>query len=295
MAGQKPGQERRTYIKRIYGEGEAKKFWVDVEVIGDATLDGAQFPGLDYGNMPLRTELTLDNRRNRASADERENTGRAKSDTKITMTVKGSGGGEDGPVVTLKATDTIHFSSKGGGRVRRTFVNGRLGKGKGGEKPTSERINSTVRIQCNNIDEEFLKEDPDDKGSKKKTLPPSNARDYKKAVKDSDDEQSIYLDVNIVTRWKSFRGRTTQYQDIGFNKLWGDAVSVDLPGAKPSTGKDVEAAVLDPYQSIINFGPDTLAVEFEASKPPGLDPGGPQLPGDVGPDVPVGPVPAPPP
>ena len=59
-----------------------------------------------------------------------------------------------------------------------------------------------------------------------------------------------------------------------FRQAVGQQISTKLPGTNPSE-KDAEHIVIDPYSAIINFGPDTLAVEFHegagpaADKPPG--------------------------
>jgi len=243
----KKEKERLTRIKRIYGEDDdSKKWWVDIEVIDNATLGGAQWPGLEHGRQPLDTIIMPDNRRDR--------TGRIKGKVRVGMNVLKP---DEEPFVELKCTDRIEFSTKGGQRVQRFFKNTRVKAGS--DSPDVRRV-INLRVQCNNIDEEYMIEDPDD--SQGYMFPQPDPKKYRKSVYDTDDEQSVWLDVQIPIGFLASRGLTLSWQRVEWARFWKDNPTIRLPGIQASPKEAKDPIVLDPYQAIVNFGPDSLAVEF---------------------------------
>jgi hypothetical protein len=127
-------------------------------------------------------------------------------------------------------------------------------------------------------------------------VPPPKPNDYKKAVRKSKDGSTLYLDVCIPKDFKTQRGGAQQ--GIKTKKVWQKG-KVDLPpnkakedkggtstsdgggggsGTEPEPAADVLSPnpkgpfiKLDPYQVPVNFGPDSLAVEFFDGAGPGIE------------------------
>lgn len=136
-----------------------------------------------------------------------------------------------------------------------------------GGVPNTCRKGQKWRIQFNNIDDEFLSDGQ----------PPDVPKEYREAVTKTKDTAPLFLHVEVPESATMMRGKGLGRVHVRFQQFWQDG-KIKLPGAKPSGGgkESKEPHIrLDPYQVIVNFGPDGLAVEIKASgNPSGSDSGG---------------------
>ena len=252
MASEKD-KKKRTHIQRVYSAD--KNYWIDIEVLDVATFYGRQFPGQVRGNQASETTVKLNNTPGKTG-------GRTKGFVKVVMVPPKKGDDpENAPTIMVPVTQSMEMTVKNKEKLTRRLSNGRSNTTpdrKQQEPGQHLRQIVGLAIASNSIDEDLLKETED--GGK---APPSNPRDYREAVRQSDDEASIQLNVAIPYRYFTKRGSGGGHQEVGNRKMWGDNISVNLPGCVPADEKKLkELVVLDPFKSIINFGPDSLAVEF---------------------------------
>lgn len=252
-------EERSTYIVRVWGEGDNEDFWIDLEVMEETSFDGVQFPGLDLGNQALQTTLKL--QKGAKDQDTRETT-----DVRVIMVPH-----DEKSYVNLKAIDYIEMQSKNDEKLERYFNNSApKTTPEGGLVGNRSRQNVLIRLACNNIDDEFLEEDKD-RGDRPQ--PPADPAEYLKAVKQSKDQAELWLDVRVIDNYSMERGSQIGAQRVKWH-LEGTnpkaSLALKMPGVAESP-KDAKLFVtLDPYQTVVNFGPDGLAVEFgdKAGDPP---------------------------
>jgi hypothetical protein len=231
---------RKTRIVRAYGE--TNKYWVDLEVLERGTFDGVQWEGPDQGNLYQETILYTD-------ANVTGNKGSDQVEIELTPT-QASGkpypGADSKVIVNTKHSSTVDSRNA----VERTFensVNNQL------------REEQLCKVHFNLIDDDLLDKDGN---------PPSDPKDYMKAIKETDDGSELELKVALPSKYFMNRNRNFNQQDI--NQLDTFTGSIHLKGAQagvdpPKAGalKPIDRFVrLDPYQVVINFGPDGLAVEF---------------------------------
>jgi len=220
-------RKRKTRIVRVFADDQ--NFWVDLEVLDDGTFDGKQFKGPDTGNQQQMTLLRMDD-------------------------LFSGNVGSDGVQIDLlpgldmtAVIETLEFASfmtRQGQKVTRKFVNT--------TEKNDTRKNHLRRIRSNYISKEFLNDDGE---------PPENPKDYRDAVSATKDSPGLYLDVYIPKSFVLRRAKGYPEQDIKFEGAWGGGV-VNLPGSKTSSDPDRDHVQLDPYQVVINFGPDSLAAVF---------------------------------
>lgn len=217
---------RKTKIVRV-GDQDA---YVDLEVLTDAAFKGAQWQGPDKGNQHQETILGL--------AEDLIGTGG--DGVTVDMAIG------NGDVVTIHTKGSALFKTWFG-RVERSFSN----TDKNGCRDDHKR-----RLQFNFIDDEFLKEDG---------KPPDKAKEYKEAVDRTKDNVKLWLDVYIPKKVTLRRAKGNNLVAIECQNVWGSG-NVSLPGSSDKTDPKGEHLRLDPYQAAINFGPDGLAVEFNAGR-----------------------------
>jgi hypothetical protein len=231
-------KERKTRIVRAYSDNN--KYWVDLEVLERGTFSGVQWPGADQGNQHQETILYT----------EKEVTGNKGVDQiEIDLTPMKDGQPYPGAdsKVKVKTKGSSAVDSRNG--VKRTFDNSQDNQG---------RREQFCKIQFNHIDDDLL----DDDGN-----PPEDPKDYMKAVKDTDDGSELALNVALPSKYLMDRNRGFNQQII--NQIDTFSGAINLKGAesgvsptKSSGGPADKFVRLDPYQVVINFGPDGLAVEF---------------------------------
>lgn len=288
-------KKRRTSIIRVWSTGEGNEdSWVDLECLESVTMSGAQFPHLfGSGNYPSDTTMTLDHTPGRGG-------NREESIAKIQMDPK-----EEKYFVEVPVIQSTILNTPGCETLTRTFFNGREnstcepspnkhaastpnGPGGppvgqppdqnnplapppsgGGGDPDRKRIQVGLRIVSNNIDDDLLVESNDPK----RKAPPSNPKTYIEKVRQTDDEGSVYLSVYMPFGVYMSRGKTSAHQEMQFASLWFADTGLAIPGAEKSDKGDTHV-VIDPYRAIVNFGPDSLAVEFGDGEgdAPGFEP-----------------------
>lgn len=181
---------------------------------------------------------------------------RARSNDLDVTALEGEGDGPPAITPPVSPTDPENQPKGGGGAASQST----------GEKPNFCRQGQKWRIQFNNIDDDLL-----DGGQ-----PPSVPKEYKQAVSKSADNAPLFLHVEVATEATMMRGKGLGRVHVKFQDFWKDG-KIDLPGAKSSGGgkESKEPHIrLDPYQVIINFGPDGLAVELDGTGNPSGSSGG---------------------
>ena len=183
----KEEKKRRSHVVRVWGQGEGnEQFWVDLEVIDRATFSGSTFPGFFGGNQPADTILYLDHTPGMAGNRERSFAKVSMDPTKKT---------EDHVMVPV--IETCLLVIQRGEKLERRFINGRENSTTDSDEKMGKRIQAGVQITSNNIDEDFLSEPAEGTGSKDQKAPPSDPKKYIEAVRKSDSEASLYLNVYI--------------------------------------------------------------------------------------------------
>lgn len=243
--------ERSTYIVRVWGQGDNADFWIDLEVMEGTLFDGRQFPGLDFGNQALHTTLRLQKGA--------KNQGyRRTSDVIVVMVPR-----TPENYVTLQAVDYVLMLTKNNETLERFFNNTPPSTAGNLEKlGNQDREYVLIRLASNNIDDEFLEVDKD-RGDGPQ--PPADPAKYLKAVKKTRDKTDLWLDIRIVDNYSMDRGSTYAAQRVVWH-LEGTnekaSLALKMPGVAKAP-KDARLFVtLDPYQTVVNFGPGGLAVEF---------------------------------
>jgi hypothetical protein len=263
---EKRNKLRLTHVVRVWGMTPgSEKFWVDLEVIDRMTFSGSQYPGLMQGNQSQDTTIFLDHTPGRGG-------NREKSYARVDMDPEKDPKKKTDDHVMVPAIDATLFRIINGEHLRREFINGRSNIA-GPDTPEGEmrRVQVGLRIASNNIDEEFLVVPGAEStgGNEEQLAPPSNTKKYVEAVRQSDDEASLWLDVWIPYQFFTARGTDHDFQAISAVKMWADEprITLRLPGVQPSNPKD-QHVLIDPYSAIVNFGPDTLPVEFHEGEGP---------------------------
>jgi hypothetical protein len=231
---------RKTIIKRRWDQN--RHFWVDVEILQSGAFDGKQWKGPDKGNQADHTILRL-------AEDLTENAG--EDVVHVTMLPE-----DEEDSVELHTQRTVRLESRSHQIVNREWVN--LQPNQGGENC---RTVFRRRIASNNIDDLRIKKygDPEREGE-----PPKDPEYYKRAVTKSKDRLELWLDVEIPKEVRLRRGVNSTLQEIKMGNVWGSG-GVELDGASKIVKEGGPYLRLAPYEVAINFGPDYLAVEFDAS------------------------------
>jgi hypothetical protein len=230
---------RKTRIVRAYSDNN--KYWVDLEVLERGTFGGVQWPGADQGNLSQETILYTN----------KEVTGNKGGDQVEIELTPTKADGKPYPGVNSKVLVKTKGSSSIDSRnaVDRTFDNSHDNQG---------RQDQFCRVRFNHIDDTLL----DDDGN-----PPEDPKDYMKAVNDTDDGSDLALNVALPSLYLMNRNRSFNQQAI--NQIDTFSGVINLKGAESGVGPPKSSnnpadnfVRLDPYQVVINFGPDGLAVEF---------------------------------
>lgn len=252
------------------------KFWVDLEVMRNATFKGVQWRGPAVGNQPQETIW-------KPSTDY---TGHQGNDiTPIKVKKDKDKEGKDKEEEKKKDKDDVDLRNKrcskmatAGANIERSFKNEGDVKGDRDKGNSCRKNNShKKRVRFNPIEKDHLKED---EKTGKRDQPPRNPKKYKDAVKKSMAQQAaqqgppLWLLVEIEKKDKERRAKQLRRQEIS-RAIYPNG-NIDLPGSEKSKGDDLKEPHirLDPYQKIVNFGPDGLAAEFEGTAKAGGGNGG---------------------
>lgn len=239
-------KKRKTRMIRVDGDHGG---WVDIEVLDRASFSGAQWAGPDEGNLSQETILE----------NNKDLTGN-KGSNKVPIKMIGKPGTED--IVTVRAKACSGLKSRN--NVDRTFKNDPENSCRNGEnggnknnkkhkKPPDPNATCLVRIAFNNIDADNM--------DKTTGEIPSDPKKYRDAVIKSKDQVDLWLDVEIPKKFQIKRlGKT---QDINYQNV--HECKVNLPGSTKLSETPLLFVRLDPFQAVVNFGPDSLAVEFSGS------------------------------
>jgi hypothetical protein len=219
---------RETKVIRVDGSDGS---WIDLEVLENASFKGAQWQGPDVGNQAQETIYIF----RRSENDDRG------GDASVVGLIPIPDRKEGSHQATIHNLHSALFETRKG-RVRLEMANKK-------ENCNRNKKDRRRRIQFNQIDEEFLVNG----------RPPSG-RDYKDAVEKSKDTSEIWLDVLMPKEVVFYRGKDIRHQKSLFQDVWGG--KVNLPGGGTETNKKADHVRLDPFQVVVNFGPDGLAVEF---------------------------------
>lgn len=221
----KADKRRETKVVRVYAGDQ----WVDVEALTHASFDGKQWRGHDTGNQSQETIYEF----NSAIAG---NTGGDSSTIETVPDTKNMS-------VTVHSKQSAMFETRDG-RVQ-LFMKNEI------NNCQRNKEDRRRRIQFNNIDAEFLS------GGQ----PPSDPEEYMEAIKKSKDSSDIWLDVFMPKEVVFVRNLDLRQQEIFLKDTWGPKVNV--PGGGGETDKKRDHVRLDPFQVVVNFGPDGLAVHFD--------------------------------
>jgi hypothetical protein len=247
-SGNKNDKDKKIKTRMVRATG-GEFGWVDMEVVDKTSFDGAQWHGPDTGNLKQETIQTRDPERN----------GNKGNDVfKVRMIGPKK---EKAKEVDVRAKKCESFVARN--NVERTFENKQCDKPGGntcrnsGKKDKKDENNAacTVRICFNNIDDEHMDKDTG--------RIPEDPKKYKDAVTKSKDKVDIFLDVEVPRKFQFRRAKDNKRQEINF--LTVHDCKIDMPGSKKLSEKEVkcgETVRLDPFQAVVNFGPDTLAVDF---------------------------------
>src|SRR5262245_34186688 len=246
---------RRTKVVRVWDKSE--KYWIDLEVLDQGHFSGWNWPGTDEGN---ESALGNDVFVIWGGSD------RTDDNVFVIMTPKPEGSNyfDRKPTITLRAAFEVKFLRKanpgfiGPETLNRIFINQRLKVDSVTQRTSGNETRQAYRFRLasNNIDDEFLK---DVKGFNGKQ-PPSDPKKYLNAVKESNDPAELWLDVLITDSFTQDKLSGFFAQRTVWERAWGNIVR--MPGVKKSPDRRKPHLMLDPYQHVINFGPDSLAVEF---------------------------------